>query len=256
MPNGRFFDRIGKVHFIIMPRFFVDGQPENGVLVLQGENAHHAGRVLRLRPGEAVTLCDGKGTDYDCTVERLDKDAVICRVHDCHPADTEPKQRLTLFMALPKGDKMEWIVQKAVELGVSNIVPSKNCVSRPDKTDKKVERWRKIAAEAAKQCGRGVLPTVGAVIPVGQAIAQAAQSETALFLYENERQTGLRDALAAGVGKDVSLLVGPEGGFAPEEAEAARQAGLKSVSLGTRILRCETAPVAALAAILFAGGNM
>ena len=153
---------------------------------------------------------------------------------------------------------MEWIVQKAVELGVSNIVPylSKNCVSRPDKTDKKVERWRKIAAEAAKQCGRGVLPTVGAVIPVGQAIAQAAQSETALFLYENERQTGLRDALAAGVGKDVSLLVGPEGGFAPEEAEAARQAGLKSVSLGTRILRCETAPVAALAAILFAGGNM
>lgn len=241
-----------------MPRFFVDGQPEGGVLVLRGENAHHAGRVLRLRPGEAVTLCDGKGTDYDCAVETLEKDAVTCRVLGSHPADTEPKQQLTLFMALPKGDKMEFIVQKAVELGVSEIVPylSKNCVSRPDKTDKKVERWRKIAVEAAKQCGRGVLPAVHAVVPAAEAVRLAAQAETALFLYENEKQTGLRDALAGGVGKTVSLMVGPEGGFAPEEAAAAKDAGLVSVSLGTRILRCETAPVAALAAVLYAGGNM
>ena len=241
-----------------MPRFFVDELPENGVLVLRGENAHHAGRVLRLRAGESVTLCDGKGTDYDCMIETVEKDAVICRVQDCHPAQTEPKQRITLFMALPKGDKMEFIVQKAVELGVSQIVPylSQNCVSRPDKTDKKVERWRKIAVEAAKQCGRGVLPAVHPVLPVAEAIARAAQSETALFLYENEKKTGLRDALAGGVGKTVSLMVGPEGGFAPEEAAAAQAAGLVSVSLGTRILRCETAPVAALAAVLYAGGNM
>ena len=241
-----------------MPRFFVDGPPEDGMLVLRGEDAHHAGRVLRLRPGEAVTLCDGRGTDYDCTVETVEKDAVACRVLDSHPADTEPKQRLTLYMALPKGDKMEFIVQKAVELGASEIVPylSKNCVSRPDKTDKKVERWRKIAVEAAKQCGRGVLPAVHAVVPAAEAVRLAAQAETALFLYENEKQTGLRDALAGGVGKTVSLMVGPEGGFAPEEAAAAKDAGLVSVSLGTRILRCETAPVAALAAVLYAGGNM
>lgn len=241
-----------------MPRFFVDQPPQDGMLMLEGENAHHAARVLRLRPGEAVTLCDGRGTDYDCIVASVEKDTVHCQVRDCHPAVTEPKQRLTLFMALPKGDKMEWIVQKAVELGTSEIVPylSKNCVSRPERTEKKVERWRRIATEAAKQCGRGVLPSVGAVIPVEQAIARAAQSETALFLYENERQTGLRDALADGLGKNVSLLVGPEGGFAPEEAEAAKNAGLKSVSLGTRILRCETAPIAALAVLLYAGGNM
>ena len=241
-----------------MPRFFVDGPPEDGMLVLRGENAHHAGRVLRLRPGEAVTLCDGRGTDYDCTVETVEKDAVACRVLDSHPADTEPKQRLTLYMALPKGDKMEFIVQKAVELGASEIVPylSKNCVSRPDKTDKKVERWRKIASEAAKQCGRGVLPAVHEVLPVAEAFARAAQSETALFLYENENKTGLRDALAAGLGKTVSLMVGPEGGFTPAEAEAAKAAGRVRVSLGTRILRCETAPVAALAAVLYAGGNM
>lgn len=241
-----------------MPRFFVAGQPENGLLTLHGENAHHAGRVLRLRPGESVTLCDGKGTDFDCTIESVEKDTVVCRVQGSHPAETEPKQRLTLFMALPKGDKMDFIVQKAVELGVREIVPylSKNCVSRPDKTEKKVERWQKIALEAAKQCGRGYLPAVGAVIPFEQAAVQAAQSETALFFYEHEKQTGLRDALADGVGETVSLLIGPEGGFAPEEAALAVDAGLKSVSLGTRILRCETAPIAALAAVLYAGGNM
>ena len=241
-----------------MPRFFVDELPENGVLVLRGENAHHAGRVLRLRAGETVTLCDGKGTDYDCMIETVEKDAVICRVQDCHPAQTEPKQRITLFMALPKGDKMEFIMQKAVELGVSQIVPylSKNCVSRPDKADKKVERWRKIAVEAAKQCGRGVMPAVHDVVLMAEAVRQAAQSETALFFYENEKQTGLRDALSSGLGKTVSLMIGPEGGFAPEEAASAREAGLISVSLGARILRCETAPVAALAAVLYAGGNM
>ena len=230
---------------IIMPRFFVDQQPQDGVLTLTGENAHHAGRVLRLRVGEGVTLCDGAGMDFDCTVEAVEKEAVTCRVVSCHAADTEPKQSITLFMALPKGDKMEFIVQKAVELGVSRIVPylSKNCVSRPDKTEKKVERWRKIAAEAAKQCGRGRLP-------------EAAESETALFFYENERRTGLHDALAGGVRDTVSLMVGPEGGFDPAEAKAAVDAGLQSVSLGTRILRCETAPIAALAAVLYAGGNM
>ena len=224
---------------IIMPRFFVDQQPQDGVLTLTGENAHHAGRVLRLRVGEGVTLCDGAGMDFDCTVEAVEKEAVTCRVVSCHAADTEPKQAITLFMALPKGDKMEFIVQKAVELGVSRIVPylSKNCVSRP-------------------QCGRGRLPEVAAVVPVAQAIVQAAQSETALFFYENEKRTGLHDALAGGVKDTVSLMVGPEGGFDPAEAKAAVDAGLQSVSLGTRILRCETAPIAALAAVLYAGGNM
>lgn len=241
-----------------MPRFFISEQPENGLLTLHGEDAHHAGRVLRLRPGEAVTLCDGAGTDYDCVIETVEKEVVACRVQCSHPAETEPRQRFTLCMALPKGDKMDFIVQKAVELGVHEIIPyvSKNCVSRPDKTDKKVDRWRRIALEAAKQCGRGCLPQVEAVVTVEQAVERAAQCETALFFYENERETGLHDALSGGVGETVSLMIGPEGGFAPEEVKMAAQAGLRSVSLGTRILRCETAPIAALAAVLYAGGNM
>lgn len=241
-----------------MPRFFVNGTPENGVLTLRGEDAHHAARVLRMRVGEALTLCDGAGADYSCTVETLADGAVACRVLAQMPNAAEPQHRVTLFMALPKGDKMELIVQKAVELGVYEIVPylSKNCVSRPDKTDKKVARWQKIADEAAKQCGRGVLPRVAPVASAAQAIASAAQAQTALFFYENEKDTGLRDALAHGVGQTVSMLVGPEGGFAPAEAEAAVQAGLASVSLGPRILRCETTPIAALAAVLYAAGDL
>ena len=175
-----------------------------------------------------------------------------------HPSETEPRQDMTLFMALPKGDKMEFVIQKSVELGVRKIVPflSKNCVSRPDKTDKKVERWRKIAVEAAKQCGRGYLPVVTAVESAEKAFAMASDSGTALFFYEHETR-GLRETLEGqGVSDTVSLVVGPEGGFAPEEVQAAQNAGLSSVSLGTRILRCETAPVAALAAVLYAGGNM
>ena len=236
-----------------MPRFFVDQQPQDGVLTLTGENAHHAGRVLRLRVGEGVTLCDGAGMDFDCTVEAVEKEAVTCRVVSCHAADTEPKQSITLFMALPKGDKMEFIVQKAVELGVSRIVPylSKNCVSRPDKTEKKVERWRKIAAEAAKQCGRGRLPEVAAVVPVAQAIAQAAESETALFFYENERRTGLHDALAGGVRDTVSLMVGPEGGFDPEEIRTATEAAIQPITLGKRILRTETAGFTTIAWLMY-----
>ena len=149
-----------------MPRFFIDETPQGDTVALHGENAHHAGRVLRLRPGEALTLCDGAGTDFDCTVEQVEKDEVVCRVQASHPSETEPRQDMTLFMALPKSDKMEFVMQKSVELGVRKIVPflSKNCVSRPDKTDKKVERWRKIAVEAAKQCGRGYLPEVTAVL--------------------------------------------------------------------------------------------
>ena len=115
-----------------MPRFFIDDRPQGELYTLTGENAHHAGRVLRLRPGETLTLCDGAGTDFDCTVEQAEKDEVVCRVQAVHPSETEPRQDMTLFMALPKGDKMEFVIQKSVELGVRKIVPflSKNCVSR------------------------------------------------------------------------------------------------------------------------------
>ena len=243
-----------------MYQFFVEpSQIQGNRIVITGSDVNHIKNVLRMKPGEEIAVSNGTdGKEYRCGIEELLEEEIICTLRFIKEDGLELPARVTFFQGLPKADKMEFIVQKAVELGVSRIVPylSKNCVSRPDKTEKKVERWRKIAAEAAKQCGRGRLPEVAAVVPVAQAIAQAAESETALFFYENERRTGLRDALAGGVRDTVSLMVGPEGGFDPAEAKAAVDAGLQSVSLGTRILRCETAPIAALAAVLYAGGNM
>lgn len=240
-------------------RFFIHEDPVDERLILSGDDAHHASNVLRVQRGDTVTLCNGQGTDYICTVEEIQKYTIQCHVRDVQPAQSEPKQQITLFMALPKGSKMDFIVQKAVELGVSRIVPylSCHCVSQPGQPTKKIERWQKIAMEAAKQCERGIIPVVGDIIPVQAAFQQAAESETALFCYESERKTGLRERLnAQAVGSTVSIVIGPEGGFSPEEAELAQSVGLSSVSLGTRILRCETAAIAALAVLLYASGNM
>lgn len=243
-----------------MPRFFIDTPPTGDVVLLTGEDARHIARALRMQPGESLTMCDGDGTDYNCVLEQAVPDEVRARIIGAHPSAGEPDIRVTLYMALPKADKMELIVQKATELGVTEITPflSSRCVSRPDDRalDKKCVRWGKIAAEAAKQCGRGRIPHVRSAVPMTEAVRQAAQATLPLLLYEGERENGLCAALHGKVPETVSLMVGPEGGFAPEEAATAVSAGLKSVSLGPRILRCETAPLAALAAVMYESGNL
>ncbi len=243
-----------------MPRFFVDNKPEDGLIRITGEDAHHISRVLRMKPGEELTACDGAGTDHLCRFERLEDGAAVCRVEGTEPSRGEPSVRATLFMALPKGDKMDLIVQKATELGVSAIVPyaSARCVSKPDEKSmaKKLVRWQKIVREAAMQCGRGMIPAVLPCVSFPKAAEMAAQLDLALFLYESERQNGARAVLSTEKYTTVGLMVGPEGGFDPAEAEAAVQAGMKSVSLGPRILRCETAPLAALTALMYESGNL
>ena len=227
-----------------MPRFFIQARPVDGFLAIEGEDAHHISRVLRMKPGDEVTLCDSAGADFDCIIEDASPSLVRCRVRGEFASAGEPSAFITLFMALPKADKMEFIIQKSVELGASRIVPflSARCVSRPNAAAlrKKTERWQRIAAEAAKQCGRGLVPQVCETIP---------------FFYECERDAPLRGAIGGRELASVSVTIGPEGGFALEEAEQARAGGLQSVSLGKRILRCETAPLAALAAILYESGN-
>lgn len=243
-----------------MPRFFIAGAPQDGIVTITGDDAHHIARVLRMKPGEALTACDGAGTDYRCVFERSEGGAAVCRVEGAEPSRGEPSVRATLFMALPKGDKMDFIVQKATELGASAIVPfaAARSVSRPDEKSmaKKTARWQKIAREAAMQCGRGAIPTVGACVPFAEAVRRAAALDLALFLYENERQNGVRAALSAERFATVGLMIGPEGGFEPDEAQDAQAAGMRSVSLGSRILRCETAPLAALTAVMYESGNL
>ncbi|MBR6044876.1 MAG: 16S rRNA (uracil(1498)-N(3))-methyltransferase [Ruminococcus sp.] len=239
-----------------MPRFFVSVPPTD-TAVITGEDAVHIGRSLRMRPGERLTVCCD-GTDHECEIEAITSDEVRCRVLSSAPTEGEPRLRLTLFQALPKSDKMELIVQKTVELGVSEIVPvvTERCVSRPDDKSaaKKTERWQKIALSAAKQCGRGIIPTVSLPVSFEKCLGLCKESERRLFCYEGGGESLTAQRLdEAG---SAALLIGPEGGFSDEEAAAAKAAGLVPVTLGKRILRCETAPIAATAAVMLLAGEM
>ena len=231
-----------------MPRFFVESV-SGGQVILTGPDAAHMCRSLRMKPGDTVTLCDTQGFDYQCVVQRLSPEEAALTIIDKHQCENEPSLSVILYQGLPKGEKMDWIVQKAVER-------MERCVSRPDgkASQKKTDRWQKIAVEAAKQCGRGILPQVCPPADFHQALIQAAQAEVFLFCYEGGGESVSR--LITQKTKTVSVLIGPEGGFSLPEAEAARKAGGVPVTLGKRILRTETAPLAALSVIMYASGNM
>ena len=243
-----------------MPRFFVSPQQLNRESVqILGEDARHLSKSLRMRPGEEVTVCDGAGFDYLCSIEELSPDEVRCRILSRSPSLSEPRTAVTLYQALPKGDKLDFIVQKAVELGAAEVVPvlTRFCVSRPDEraAEKKVQRLQKIAEEAAKQSGRGILPAVLPLHSLEQALERMRSSDLPLICYEGGGEPFSRLLPREGV-RTVSVLIGSEGGFASEEVQAAREKGLRPVTLGRRILRCETAPIAALTAVMLLAGEM
>ena len=242
-----------------MPRFFVpEVNATDRFLLLQGENAAHA-RVLRLQNGEAVTVCDGRGTDYACTVSDVSDKGVSLVIHSSDAAKSEPRVFTTVYMGFAKADKFEHVVQKATELGASRIVafPCARCVSRPDERSlaKKLERRQKIAASAAEQSGRGRVPEVAALPTFAAMLAEASQAELPVLFYENERSHTFRQALEEQSFTSAALVTGPEGGFEAEEVAQAEAAGLRICTLGSRILRCETAPLCALSALLFAAGE-
>ena len=242
-----------------MPRFFVPKKEiGSSFLVLTGENAAHA-RVLRLKNGDAVTVCDGEGTDYACTVSDTSNGQICLVVHREDVSQSEAAVACSVYMAFAKADKFEHVIQKATELGACELVcfPSARCVSRPDEkaVAKKLDRWQKIAASAAEQSGRGRIPKVIALSSYAQALARAAQAELAVCFYENEERLTFRAAIEAAPFHTASILTGPEGGFEPEEIRQAAEAGLKICTLGSRILRCETAPLCALSALMYATGE-
>lgn len=240
-----------------MPRFFIPDTPAPAYF-LGGEEGRHGARSLRLRPGEAVTLCDGRCTDYPAVVDRVENDGLWLRVGSPVPNRAEPPIDVTVCPCLPKGDKLDTVVQKAVELGASALWPleSARCVARPDPKQlvKKTARLRRIALEAAKQSGRGIVPAVREPMPLRAALEEAAKGGTLLFFYEKGARS-LREALQDASGP-FYVFIGPEGGFTPEEAALAESLGGPSLTLGPRILRAETAPLAALAAIFYEKGCM
>lgn len=239
-----------------MPKFFEDSFSPDAPY-LQGEHVRHIGYALRMRTGEKLTV-NACGIDYSCEIDEITQDTVYLRILSSERCCAEPNVSVTLFQALPKSDKLEQIVQKAVELGAAEIVPvlTKRCISRmtASEFEKKRVRLQKIAKEAAQQSGRGRIPEIAPLHTVREVAERMKQMDCGIVLYEEEGGISFRDVpqnLAS-----YGVMVGSEGGFEPDEIAVLSEQGVKSVWLGKRILRCETAPLTALSILMFHTGNM
>lgn len=239
-----------------MQKLFVDFVPK-GKVILNEEQSRHIAKSLRMRVGDMLMLTCGDGNDYGCMIDEIDRAAVTLSVCYQQANSSEPSVKVTLYQGVPKGDKMEDIIQKCTELGVTCICPvlTKRSVSRPDEKSakKKQLRYQKIALEAAQQSGRGIVPEIGEMVSLDQAV-EKDKSEIKILFYE-----GGGAPLTEIIGKDiksVSIYIGPEGGFAEDEVERIRANGAAVATLGKRILRTQTAPVAALSAIMLLTGNL
>ena len=241
-----------------MARFFVtkDDITDNRITI-SDKDAFHIARSLRMAVGDKLTVCDEDGTEYLVELTRIRDDECIASVISSSAGKTESPVHVTLFMAYPKGDKLETVVQKSVELGASEIIPfeSSRCIKRPaaEKADKITERLCRIAEEAAKQCGRSRLPKVAKMIKMNELTSRVKDYDLALFCYEGSEATSLKATLEGYARRDgkIAVIIGSEGGFSEAEAESIIAAGAKCVNLGPRILRCETAPDYCLSAISY-----
>lgn len=239
-----------------MYHFFI--RPENVLgdhILIEGSDVNHIRNVLRMKPGEELLLSDGEGHDYTCRIETLDNDTVRCSVLSEEASGTEPSVQVYLFQGLPKSDKLEHIIQKSVELGVYRIIPveTARCVVKydPKKLRSKLERWQKIAESAAKQSRRGIIPQVEPVMKLKEALEYASDLDLVLIPYENYKDMKKTKEILAGIrpGMKIGIFIGPEGGFEQYEVEMAE--GVHPISLGSRILRTETAPLMLLSVLLF-----
>ena len=241
-----------------MANFYIEKSDiTENTAVITGEEAQHISRVLRMKKGDNVTLCDGEGLFYEATLTDFSDKSVTAEITSSRKAETEPEVELTIFQGVPKNPKLETIVQKLTEIGAVKLVPvdTKRAVAKLDKAAK-VDRLRKIAREAAKQSKRGIVPEVEDSMSFKKAVEMASEAELSIIAYEEEVETSLKMALSGKSPKTVSVMIGPEGGFEKEEVEFAKENGLVSVTLGKRILRTETAPLVIAGAILYELGEM
>lgn len=241
-----------------MQRFFVTpDQVGVGKIRIQGSDVNHMKNVLRMRPGEEVMVSDGNNRQYRCRVEDYPEGEAVLAILEAGLVDTELPSRIYLFQGLPKQEKMELIVQKAVELGVCQVIPvqTRRCVVKLDakKAAKKVQRWQQIAESAAKQAGRGYIPAVSEVMTFQEALAFSEALDIRLIPYElADGMEGTRKILdGIRPGQSVGIFIGPEGGFEKEEVGRAVEAGALPITLGKRILRTETAGIAVLSILMY-----
>lgn len=242
-----------------MYRFYVSAdQLAEKEVFISGGDVNHIKNVLRLEVGDWIVACDGNGTDYVSRIQSICSDEVVASIEKVQPTGTELPVRITLFQGMPKKDKLELIIQKAVELGACEIVPvmTKRTVvklSEEKKINKRLERWQSIAYVAAKQCDRGIIPTVHKPVSYEEALAMADQLDYNVIPYE--LQTGMEEARKivdqACKQRSLGIFIGPEGGFEPEEVERAMTRNIHPMTLGKRILRTETAGMALLSILMF-----
>lgn len=243
-----------------MPKFFEDNlNSSDKVYIIEGENARHISYALRHKVSDKITLCDKKGMDYNCVITKFSENSVEVSIESVEENICEPNIKTTIFQSLLKGDKMEEVIQKSVELGAYEIYPvlSSRCISKPDKNfKKKIERYNKISLEAAKQCQRGIIPKVNDVITFNEMLQKMKEFDKAIILYENEEDIHLKESIEKNNFKSIALGIGCEGGYSEEEIEKAKNENIEIVSLGNRILRAQTAPVCALSCLMYESGNL
>ena len=241
-----------------MQNFFVyDSQVQGENIYIEGTDVNHIVHVLRMKVGEEVSVHDDVNRKYLCRIEKLLEERVVLSIVEQQESDTELSCPIYLFQGLPKGDKMEWIIQKTVELGVYEVIPvaMKNCVVKLDdkKAKSKVTRWQAIAESAAKQSKRSLIPEVKMPMSYKEAVAYAKGLDVKLVPYENEHgMAGTKAAMEQiKKGESIAVFIGPEGGFEEKEVETAISEGAKPITLGKRILRTETAGLAILSVLMF-----
>lgn len=236
-----------------MSKFFVEkNQINQSHIEILDKDAYHISNVLRCKIGETVTVSSENSLDYICKISKFEKDKVILNIIDCVGNITEPNLKITLYQALPKSDKMDFIIQKCVEIGVDTIVPIKTdrCIVKLDgKENKKLDRWNKISESAAKQSQRGKIPKVKNLLSFKEALIDVKNLDSAIIPYENEKLNSIKNFARNFKGESksesesVGIFIGPEGGFTENEINLAIQSNVLPVTLGNRILRTETAGI-------------
>lgn len=247
-----------------MAKFFIKpNQIQDNSISITGEDVNHIKNVLRKKQGDEIIVCDGVSTDYHCKILKLEKENIILEILDKNILNVEPDIKIDIFQGLPKSDKMELIIQKATELGVNKIIPleTKRVVVKLDEKTKtkKLERWQKIAGEAAKQCQRTYIPVIDNVCAIKNMVEKFAEYDIVLLAYEKENNNSIKSIIKnLAKPSKIAVVIGPEGGFEEEEVNYLCSAlnKVKSVSLGPRILRTETAGIAILSALMYEFGEL
>lgn len=245
-----------------MHRFFVDKENiQDDKIMVIGDDVKHIKNVLRLMEGDIISLCDKLGTDYTAEISDLSKEKIICRILKRKVSETEPPIEVILYQGIPKSTKMDLIIQKNTELGVSKIIPvitDRTVVKIQDrkKEEKKLERWNKVTEEAAKQSKRGIVPEVYQILTFEEMLKALKNDGLIIVPYENEENIGIKEVLKSETSKKINIVIGPEGGFEQKEIESLKAIGSKIVSLGPRILRTETAGFITSAIVLYELGDL